>query len=151
MAHARESIRKAVVTAVTSLTTTSTRVHSRPLHTHLVADLPNLSVVTANGPETKSSSFENEYSSMEMRALPVTIEGRVCTLTDYEDTLDDIAAEVEAAMMTNAALWALANDVELLSTAIEIDGDGEKPVGVITMEWVVTYRVDSTAPTTAQK
>ena len=151
MAHARETIRKATVTAITGLTTTSTRVHSRPLHTHLVSDMPNLSVIVAAAAESKSSKFGNEYGSMEIRSLPVTIEGRVCAASEYEDTLDDIAVEVEAAMMTNAALWAIVTDAELISTAIDIDGDGEKPVGVVTMEWNLTYRVDSTAPTTAQK
>jgi len=151
MAHARESVRKALVTAVTGLTTTAARVHSRPLHTHLIQDLPDLSVITASAAETKSGTFENEFGAYEIRSLPVTIEGRVCTLTDYEDTLDDISAEVETALMGNAALEALAVDVELLSTAIEIEGEGEKPVGVIVMEWLVSYRVDATAPNTAQK
>ncbi len=152
MAHARESIRKAVVTAVTGLSTTGARVTGRVLHTMEAANLPGLAVIVADDPEAKSDLVQDESGVIESRDLPIRIEGRVYAVSDYEDTLDDISAEVETAMQGNAALAALivSGSLRLLATRIELDGEGEKVVGVVTQDWVVTYRVDVTAPTTAQ-
>ncbi len=150
MAHARASVRQAIVTALTGLTTTGSRVGGRLLHTAAPAATPCLSVIVAGSPETWSGAMMHENGSVEARDLPVTIEGRIYALTGYEDTLDTIAAEVETALQGNAALAALCSEVRLISTQVEIDGEGEKPVGLLTMEWLVTYRVNRTAPTTAQ-
>jgi len=152
MAHARESIRKAVVTAVTGLTTTGSRVTGRVLHTRKAAELPGLAVIVADDPESKSDLVQDETGVIEARDLPIRIEGRVYALTEVEDTLDDICAEVETALQANSGLAALivGGTLRLLSTRVELDGEGEKQVGVVTLEWLVTYRVDATAPTAAQ-
>jgi hypothetical protein len=152
MAHARESIRKAVITALTGLTTTGSRINGRLIHTAEPGDLPALHVYVAMDGEVKSAVVADESGDTEARDLPIRIEARVYTLTDYEDTLDDITAEVETALQANAWLAALIVDggLVLQQTAIEIDGEGEKPVGLATMDWLVTYRTDKTAPTTAQ-
>lgn len=149
MAHARASIRQAIITALTGLTTTGARVGGRRLHTSEPADTPGISVIVAESPETWSGLMDHENGSVEARDLPVKIEGRVYALTGYEDTLDTISAEVETALQGNAALAALCSEVRLISTQVDVDGEGEKPVGLLTMEWLVTYRVNRTAPTTA--
>lgn len=152
MAHARESIRKAVIAALAGLTTTGSRVNGRLIHTAEAGDLPALNVYTAADGEVKSAVVADESGDLEARDLPIRIEARVYALGDYEDTLDDITAEVETALHANVALALLIVDGSLVlqQTVTEIDGEGEKPVGLTTMDWLVTYRTDTTAPTTAQ-
>ncbi len=151
MAHSRRAIRKAVVTAVTGLTTTGTNVVSWRLHAIDASERPQLAVMVAALPETVSDTVENQYGYTEIRDLPVTLEARVeqasaSTHADALDTLDDICQEVEIAMVGNAALSALVVDVMLESTEISMAGDGERPAALATMEWLVRYSVDRSSP-----
>lgn len=145
MAHARESIRKAIITACTGLTTTGSNVGGWNIHAIDATDLPWLSVKVTG--EALSDSIENEFGDYEVRQLSVSIEARARALADLDDTLDDICAEVETAVMGDSSLAALIKDVQLVGTSFELDGEGEKPVGLATMEWIIDYRVNSTAPT----
>ena len=145
MAHVREGIRKAIVTAVTGLTTTSTRVFSGITYDLADKDLPALIVEVAYDPETVSEE-QDEMGPDEIRALPVRITGRAKTKTTILDTLDDIAEQVETAVTGNAPLAALVVDMRLESTQVELSEGAELPVGSVTMEWVAHYLVDRTAP-----
>jgi len=144
--HARELIRKAVASAVTGLATTGTSVFTNRLYPYNDDDLPNLSVYAAQSPETVED--EGTMGSYQLRVLPVEIVARAKTTAELEDTLDDICAEVETALVGSAAVDALVKSLRLISTEIEMDNDGEKPVGAARMEWEVIYRVDGAAPTT---
>lgn len=145
VAHARESIRKAIITACTGLTTTGTNVGGWNIHVIDAATLPWLSVKVTS--EALSDSIENEFGEYEVRQMSFDVEVRARALTGLEDTLDDACAEIEAAIVGDSSLAALIKDVQLVGTSFELDGEGEKPVGVATMSWIIDYRVDSTAPT----
>ena len=72
---------------------------------------------------------------------------RAKATSELSNTLDDICAEVETAIIGNATLLNYVKDVQLVSTVFEFDAEAEKPVGVARMEWVCLYRVDRTGPT----
>lgn len=146
MAHARESIRKAITTAVTGLTTTGANVFTNHAYPFADADLPNLSIYVAH--EAETSGDDGEMGSYEIRILPFQIAVRAKANSTLDDTLDDSCAEVETAIQGAAAIKALVKEIQLISTEIELDNEGEKPVGVARMEWAALYRVDRTAPTT---
>ena len=156
MAHSREAIRKAIVTAVTGLTTTGTNVVDWRLYAVDEGDRPQLAVMVGMSPETVDDEIENEYGNTEVRALPVTIEGRTeqgsatksiaSDHTGVLDVLDDICAEVEFALNVDTTLGGLAVDVRLESTEINLAGGGELPVALVTMEWIVRYSVDRSNP-----
>lgn len=144
MAHYREQIRKAVVTAVTGLTTTGARVQSAPLY-NLADDMgPTLAVW--------ARTSTPDYESGQMQCAPlwlveIVIEGYVKQFTDLIDTLDDIASEVETAIYSNTALGTLVNDyIELGEQTIELDTDGNEPLGKIELIFNMYYHAQEGAP-----
>lgn len=146
MAHYREQIRKAVVTAVTGLTTTSTRVESGAVYNLADNISPTLAVWAR-----KSTP---DYEAGQMQCAPqwqveIIIEGYVKAFTDLLDTLDDIASEVETALYSNSALLTLCNNyIEAGEQTIEIDLDGDQPLGKIEMIFIVYYHASEGAPDT---
>ena len=144
MAHYREQIRKAVITAVTGLTTTSTRVKSGPVYNLADNTDPTLAVWT------RLSVPDYERGQLQQAPLwmvEVTIEGYVKIHDDLQDTLDDIASEVETAIYSNSALLALCNNyIAMGEQSIEIDLDGDKPLGKIEMIFNVYYHAAEGSP-----
>jgi hypothetical protein len=80
------------------------------------------------------------------RTLSVAIEGYVKVNTDFDDVVDDICKEVEAALGADRALNNLAKSQNITSTEIQFNGEGDQPVGVVTMTYTVVYRTTTTAP-----
>lgn len=146
--HVREQIRKAILSALTGLTTTGTNVTTSMVYPYEKSNLPALSILVA-----RDADEENEGDVMGpdgWRRLVVVVEAReAANAAALEDILDDMCMEVEIAMKSDSGLSALANDVQLYSTEISLDDSGEKPVGLARMSWLVTYRTSSTDPTTA--
>ena len=151
MAHSREAIRKAVVTRLTGLVTTGGNVESWRTHAVGEDEMPHLSIMPGEDPEIVSEDIENQFGTIEVRDLPIMVEARgVDTVTSGHaataDLIDDICAEVEVAMLTDATLGGLAVDSRLLSTELSIDGSGERPVGLARMGWLIRYSVDRANP-----
>ena len=151
MAHAREAIRKALITALTGLPTTGDNVGGRTSRADAASTNASLRVLVMQSPEvTSSEDGADEIGPYQERDLPVRIEGRVRGRADLEDALDDICAEVEQALAGNAALNSIVSSIDLRATWAEISGELEKELGLVTMDWNVVYRVDYSAPTAPQ-
>lgn len=146
MPHARETLRNAALTLLTGLGTTGARVYAdrpqaRPL---LASELPALMVTT--GSETVEQSTIHGPALLQ-RELELQVIGVVRALTGLDDTLDDIALEVETAL-GGGTLSTLA-DVAL--AAIDepvIDGSGDMPVARQVMRYRVTYATAANVPGT---
>lgn len=141
MSHARQQIRDAVVTTLTGLATTGSRVYSGRVHPLDV--LPALTVWT---PDERI-----EYDAMgttQSRLLVLVVEGRARATASLDDTLDTIAAEVEAAMMADRSQGVGAQETSLERIETELEAGAEQPTGLIRLTWEITYRVDGTDPTT---
>jgi hypothetical protein len=146
MPHHREAIRDAVVTACTGLATTSTRVYrSRvyPIASHL---LPAL-LIYANG-ETSEREVIIGVATKLIRRCEIVVEGFARATADVDETLDDIAAEVETAI-GGSQLSGNARDCTLTGTEIEIVDGGDQPLGVVRLTFAVTYRTAENNPTAA--
>lgn len=144
MAHYREQIRKAVVAAVTGLTTTGIRVESGAVY-NLADDMsPTLAVwARRSTPDYEAG----QLSCSPLWAVEVAIEGYVKAYTDLFDTLDDIASEVETAIYADSTLSALCNGyIESGEQNIEIDHEGDKTLGKIEMIFNVYYHAAEGAP-----
>lgn len=144
MPHARSQIRDAVVTAVTGLTTTGSNVFASRVYPH--ATLPSLAVYTV------AESVQDEEGTLgtkQHRALEVIVEARAkaAAAATLDDTLDTIAAEVEAALVADRTLGGLAKWTEYQEAEIELDAEAEQPVGLARLTFAVIYRVDGTDPT----
>ena len=144
MAHYREQIRKATIIAVTGLTTTSTRVESGPVYNLTDTMSPTLAVWA------RRSTPDYEAGQMQCApqwAIEIVIDGYVKAFTDLQDTLDDIASEVETAIYANSALLALCNNyIAMGEQTIEFDLEGDKPLGKIEMIFNAFYHAAEGSP-----
>jgi|TARA_R110002074_G_scaffold76622_4_gene174334 hypothetical protein len=143
MSHVRQQIRERVGTTLGSLTTTSSRVYQSRVYPLASNNLPGLLIYT--------KSEESEPATMGsvqllMRNLTLIIEGYVKAVSNFDDTVDTIASEVEVAMGNDETINGLAKNSFLDSTDIEYDGSGDQPVAVVTLSYTVEYETLKNAP-----
>lgn len=146
--HARRAIVNAAAAACAELQTTGSRVYpgrTRPLdangepHLLVYARQEQSASATMKGPERKL-----------LRRLNLVVEGVDSATTDTDALVDQIAAEVEAALAADNTLGGLAKDLELASTEIVTSGDdAERRLVVIRLTFVVTYLTAANDPTAA--
>lgn len=136
MPHARKSIRDGLVTALTGLATTGSRVYRTRLYPLANGKLPGLAIYT--------NSEETSYLTMRQprtleKKLMIDVEIYVKGTTNYDDSLDQIALEIEAAIYTDVTLGGLARDTVIRSFKADFNGDGDQPICAGIMSIEVTY------------
>lgn len=141
--HVRQQIRERVGTLLTSLTTTGARVYQSRVYPMADANLPGLTIYTRDESAEIATLTAPRRSQ---RELALIVEARAKATTNLDDTLDTICKEVEIALAADPTLNSLVNDHHLARTSIEFSGDGEQPVGVAVLEFVILYDVAETAP-----
>lgn len=142
--HARAAIRAAIVAALTGLPTTAARVYAgrtRPLPSDAGACLLIYAV--------DETSDADAMGVVLARTLTVVVEGRVIMAGAPDETLDQIALEVEPAMIVRPLLAGLAQEVTLIGTTINVQAPGEHHVGEVIMRFRVRYRTKEGSPATA--
>lgn len=136
MAHVRKQIRDNVVTAVTGLTTTGANVYRTRIYPLASGKLPGLAVYTSS----ETSVYETlTRPRTRSRTLELMVEGYASGTTNLDNTLDQIAVEVEEALETDPTRGGLAKDTQLTSTEVELVGEGESVAGVIKMTFEILY------------
>ena len=136
MAHNRKAIRDRMIVILTGLVTTGPRVFASRVYPLQTPDLPGLLVFTELE-EVDSGSMRRGLE----RALTVLIQAVVKSSGGViDDTLDTIAEEIEAAIEADPNLSGLALYTQLLSTEIEFNAEAEKPVGIMSIRYQVSYR-----------
>ena len=146
MAHHRETVRDAIVAAVTSLTTTGARVYRSRVYPLASGKLPGLVVYCRS--ETSEPELVIGIPRRLVRVAQFVVEGYARATTDVDETLDDIAEQVETAL-GGSQLGGAARDCTLASTEIDFADGGDQPLGIIRMTFAVTYRTAENAPTAA--
>lgn len=144
--HVREQIRDRVVTLVTGLTTTGSRVYpSRkyPLDDDL---FPGLCVYTLN---EEIDEEEGKLSGIQFRSVDVVIEGYDALTSGLDDALDDIAKEIETALFADRFLSGKVHALDLASTEVDLSVEAVKPVGMIKLIFRARYLTAEGAPTVA--
>tara|TARA_Y100000361_G_scaffold96489_1_gene86435 strand:- start:2553 stop:2996 length:444 start_codon:yes stop_codon:yes gene_type:complete len=146
VSHVRQQLRERAATTLTGLSTTGSKVYQSRVYPLGAANLPGLLIYT--------KSEDSEIVTMSgartlLRNLSLVIEGYVKAVSNYDDTVDTIAKEVETAMGNDVTLNGLAKNSYLESTEIEYDGEGEKPVAVVSLTYTVEYMTIENAPQTA--
>jgi hypothetical protein len=150
MSHVREQIRDAVVSAVTYLDLTARRVFRTRVYPMDRESLPGLCVYTSSESIEPNTIGGLKSVSAYLRTLSVNIEAYAKASVDLDNTLDDIAVEVETAMAEDSTLNGLVEDVILTSTEIDImGGDSEQPVGVLRLSYDIIYRTTLADPSAA--
>ena len=138
MAHARKQIRDQLMTTLTGLTTTESRVFNSRVYDHDA--LPCISVYTL------SEELGEESQNKQFRMLNVMVEVRAKATDSLEDDLDKIGAEIEDAIFANGdtTLSNTCKDFDYDGLDIELSGEAEQPFGLMTMRFMAMYRVNKT-------
>jgi len=146
MAHVRKQIRDAIVTATTGLTTTGSNVFRSRIYPLEQTKLPGLCIFT------RSETVEFDTLTMARsinRVLDVMIEAYVSATANYDNTLDQIAVEVEEALAADVTLGGLSKDLQVTAFEADFSGDGEQPVAIGRFTVTVQYRTSETDVETA--
>lgn len=146
MSHVRQQLRERAATTLTGLSTTGTKVYQSRVYPLGAANLPGLLIYTKS---EDSEAVTMSGARTLLRNLSLVIEGYVKAVSNYDDTVDTIAKEVETAMGNDVTLNGLAKNSYLESTEIQYDGEGEKPVAVVSLTYSVEYMTKENAPQTA--
>jgi hypothetical protein len=144
--HIRQQIRERIATNVTGLATTGSNVYQSRVYPMASGNLPGLLIYSTS--EDSEIDVMGSVGTLN-RILNITVEGYVKSITEFDDKIDDICKEVETAMAGDQTINGLAKNSFLSSTEIEYNGDGDQPIGVVTMNYVVQYRTATNAPDAA--
>lgn len=137
MAHARKQIREAVKTAITGLTTTGARVYESRVYPMAADNLPGLIVYTIQEAAEPISRLSSGVKYM--RTLNIAVEAYVKATGTADDTIDQICAEVEAALPDAAGVLALVEKIDYIGTEIDFFASAEKPAFAATMTYQAVY------------
>ena len=137
MTHVRQQIRDDIVTTLTGLTTTGSNVFRSRIFPLEETNLPAVCIYT--------KSEASEYDTIGLprsvnRVLDVAVEAYVKGVSNYDNTLDTIAVEVEEAIAADITLGGVAKDAQITAFEADFAGDGEQPVAVGRFTVTVEYR-----------
>ena len=142
MAHVRELIRDQVVA---TLDVSGTSYHHRVFasRTAPFIILPALNILTLD--ENVVVNF-GSMGTTQIRELRLHIEGRAKSADMPDDALDDMADEIEEAILNSPELDALAWDLTLESTDTSYSRDGSNPVGMVDIVFAFQFQTDGNDP-----
>ena len=144
--HVRQQIREYFGTTLTGLTTTGSNVYESRVYTLQNNTLPSLVIYTKS---EISEPIVIGTDRVMSRELSVVVEAYCKATSNFDDTIDTISKEVEEAIMADRTLGGLAKDTYVESTEIEYTGEGEQPVGYVTLTFLTNYYVQETNPDVA--
>lgn len=141
--HARQQLRDAVVTAVTGLAITGSRVYTARVYPAQDSELPHLEVNTVD----ESASDVLLDGSIE-RQVTLEITARARATAALANTLDAIAEQVETTL--GASINVNGKDVDLAYTgaSIQFSGDADQPIGTASLTYRATLYTAANAPGT---
>jgi len=136
MSHVRKQIRDDIVTTLTGLATTGSRVYRSRVYPVADNKLPGLLIYTSSE-EIETASLRPPRT--QMRALTVTVEMYVKAVSNFDTQVDTISQEVEEALAVDVTRGGLAKDTTPTSFEVEYSGDGDQPVAVGRLSVQVNY------------
>lgn len=149
--HVRQQIREAVATTLTGLATTSTRVFQSRIRPLIDAELPALRVYTAQ--EQVNNAVTIGFPNRQERTLTVRVEAVVKAVTNFDDTVDTIIKECEAAINASTSAYTAGGlargGITLDAIEVDLDDSVEKPVAIARMDFQALYFTQSNAPDVA--
>jgi hypothetical protein len=139
--HAHKQIRDAVVTALTGLATTGSRVYANRVYP--IADLSGPSLIVRLDNETVTDRTIHSPQE-QLRELTLSVEAVVKSAT-FDDTVDQVSKEVEIALSGGVMIAARVYEV-FYSGMTMSDEAGDKPIGIKQMRFTVPFAAASNAP-----
>lgn len=144
MSSARKAIRAALVAAVMNKTSADDRAFANrtdPLMdqaTDLDAGTDQFPLLLVYSGDEQSEVFD-ESPRRYKRTVEMKVEGTINAGDAVDDALDDLADEIETAVLLDDTLGGLANDVRLKSTSMVLASNGRRDIGGVTLTFEVEY------------
>jgi len=134
--HIRQAIRDNVKTTLTGLGITGDRVYVNRIY-------PFIQQVS-NGILIYTESESTEYLTMgrprsQERSLTLKVEIYAKATVNLDNSIDDIALEIENALYNDPTRGGVATDTMIMNFDSDFSGDGDSPVGVGILDIVVKY------------
>lgn len=145
MSHVRQQIREAAATVLTGLATSGARVFQSRLRPLKDTDLPCL-LINTDDEEIEAQGIT--ATPMQERSLVLSVRAIAKQTATLDDVLDTMLAEIETAL-AGQTFGNRAKGLLLESIAIEMNDELEKPVGIATAHYRVTYYTATGTPGTA--
>lgn len=140
--HLHKQIRSALVTALTGLTTSGSRVYANRLQPLADALQPTLLVSLD---DEQAEALTVHASPILERTLELSVVAHVKATSGLDDTLDLMSKEVETALATGITLSG--RNLPILYTGMSFeDEQADKPVGVKRLRFRLTYTAAANAP-----
>lgn len=140
--HLHTQIRSAVVTALTGLATSGSRVYANRLMPLPDALSPTLNVTLD---EERAEAATMHSPRMVDRELTVVVTAAAKATAALDDTLDQMGKEVEVALAGGITVAGRVLDVFYTGMSFE-DEQGDKPVGARRMTFSIPFTAMSNAP-----
>lgn len=147
--HRRKQIRDAVVARLDDLATTGTRCYGG--RTLPLGDGFSPTLLVYSRQENSSYEAMGGAGRPLQRIVKLAVHGYVASAgSDPEDTLDQIALEVERALMADETLGGLAVSIELTATDIDAElTESNRRVGEIRLTYDIEYSSAADDPSRA--
>ena len=133
MSHIRTRIRQNLVTTLKGMTHTDNKVFDTRIYPMNIDTLPGICVYTP----TETSGYLSISPPRTLdKVITASIEIYVQMVDEYDERLDQIAADAEEKLYTDLSRGGLATDTRVLSFDSTFSGDIEQPVimGKLTVE-----------------
>lgn len=143
MSHVRTQLVEAVADVLDGLNTTGSNVFVGQVYAVGVEQMPCLCI------STSSEEVDWADQNTQRRAVSLVIDGRVRAEYGADELLDDIAAEVETALLADQFLGGLTQGIDLISTEKEFSAEAEGETGSVSMTYTVYILTEPGAPGTA--
>jgi hypothetical protein len=140
--HLYAQIRGAVVTKLTGLTTSGSRVYANRLAPLPDGSSPSL-LITLD--EERASGLTVHQPQMQERELSLSVAAVAKAASNVDATLDLMSKEVETALASGITLGARTLEVFYTGMSFE-DAQADKPVGVKRMTFSIPFTAMSNAP-----
>lgn len=127
MAHVRQQIRDNIVTTLTGLATTGSKVYRSRVYPVADNKLPGILIFT-DTEEVETATIT--YPRTQNRILTVRVEVYVKGVSNFDNQVDTISEEIEVALSTDVTRGGLAKDTTVESFEVEFSGDGDQPVAI---------------------
>ncbi len=140
--HLHKQIRAAVVTKLTGLTTSGSRIYANRLQPLPDALSPTL-LVFIDSERAEAMTVHSPY--MQDRQLTLVVSAYAKAVSGLDDTLDLMSKEVEIALAAGITVGSTTLYPIYTDMSFE-DEQGDKPVGVKRMSFTISYTAMSNAP-----
>lgn len=138
MNHPRTKIRKVIIDTLMNQTRAEDRVYDSRIYNLDKYGLPGIIIFS----DHEDIIYETiSFPKTQSRNLRITIESYEKHIDNIASKIDDLTAHIEKLIINSKALADLTKSCKLESVDINYNGEGEKPVVIASLIFLVNYMV----------